>query len=1031
MEKMNVDLCFLTEAKLTDGIYSRNAYGYTVTATEAVSYRQGGMALAYRESRHWLVESVQRHGPNVMSCILVTGRRRQPLVGAYIPPADVSTIGYIETALDRFTEGPAPLLLGDLNVNLRAPTGAREAQIAAMVASYGLNDMLLHFKQRRRYRDGATWRQTRQGEVVKGWCDYILGTKRRFFRKVVIRDPRCFSSDHFLVMGQLMSKPYRSHRRYLNGRRSYPLKAHKVGPDSSTADQLYHELKAAIPKPTRQERKRRDWISEATWLLVDQRSALRRSPGYNQAEHRRLNRRVNASLKQDRKRRVEAAGHAIESLLGGQDAQGAWNRAKAWYRQAEDRPPKPTRQELNAVTTEYANLYTQEAPPGEPVPVMVHPFDVPDHVPTEDEVEDAVKRLRRGKAPGPSGIRADHLKEWLAAARREQDPDSTNWTTLVNLVKHCFHTGELPTELARSTMVLLPKGSGGFRGIGLLEIIWKLIASIMNQRFQSSIVLHDALHGFRAKRGTGTATIEAKLLQQWARLQQVPLCEIFVDLRKAHDTLDRDRALEILEGYGVGPRSLKLLRQFWAQQKVVAKQSGYYGKPFDATRGVTQGDIISPIIFNIVADAVIRHWLFTVSPEETDASDGLGDNITKRAALFYADDGLLASPDREWLQDAFTVLVDMFARVGLRTNTEKTQVMICTPGFIRTYYSTAAYKRKLSHQGDTYRQRKRRRTTCATCGKDLAEGSLLSHVRSQHGGEFPPPTMVAPSPPMDYTVRWPDGRGSSAPCPSAGCPYRADSENLLRRHFATQHPTCAFTVRGQICHPRCERCGMQITAYAVRRGHIGSVLCNQLRQQRHQARQMALSMEAQTTVFRADGVALGQVSQFRYLGRILSEVDSDWPALRRNLTRARQRWAMISRLLVREGASPRVSGYFYKAVVQSVLLFGSETWVWSQSMRLALQGFHHKVARKITNLRPKRQNGVWVVPPIADALEGAGLHPIEEYITRRRNTLLAHVRQRPVYQICQAVERLPGTPTTTQFWWEQFTVDNPFIRDRA
>jgi len=42
-------------------------------------------------------------------------------------------------------------------------------------------------------------------------------------------------------------------------------------------------------------------------------------------------------------------------------------------------------------------------------------------------------------------------------------------------------------------------------------------------------------------------------------------------------------------------------------------------------------------------------------------------------------------------------------------------------------------------------------------------------------------------------------------------------------------------------------------------------------------------------------------------------------------------------------------------VVQSVLLYGSETWVWSQSMRLALQGFHHRVARKITDLRPRLQ----------------------------------------------------------------------------
>ena len=85
------------------------------------------------------------------------------------------------------------------------------------------------------------------------------------------------------------------------------------------------------------------------------------------------------------------------------------------------------------------------------------------------------------------------------------------------------------------------------------------------------------------------------------------------------------------------------------------------------------------------------------------------------------------------------------------------------------------------------------------------------------------------------------------------------------------------------------------------------------------------------------------------------------PALYRNLTRARQRWAQLSRLLVQEGATPRVSGNFYKAIVQSVLLFGSETWVWTKSMRLALRGFHHTVARRLTGRSARLLNGVWVL----------------------------------------------------------------------
>ena len=64
-----------------------------------------------------------------------------------------------------------------------------------------------------------------------------------------------------------------------------------------------------------------------------------------------------------------------------------------------------------------------------------------------------------------------------------------------------------------STVVLLPKSNGDYRGISLLEISWKVIESIVNWRIADKMTFHNALNGFRSRRGTGTACIEAKLLQ--------------------------------------------------------------------------------------------------------------------------------------------------------------------------------------------------------------------------------------------------------------------------------------------------------------------------------------------------------------------------------------------------------------------------------------------------------------------------------------------------------------------------------------
>ncbi len=222
---MNVDVCLLTEAKLTDGIYTRSSNGYSVVSTSAVSHRQGGVALCVHENEYFQVESVACHGPNVMSWVLVTGTRWIPLVGVYIPPADISTLEHVNAALSRFEDGPVPILLGDLNVDLDHPEGDRATQVATVLSDHGLLDMLLHFKHRRPFGSRCTWRQQRTGEVVTGCCNYIMGRDRRTFTMVsIIRVPRHFSSDHQLVLGILRSASERDNRTYRTGRVRFPLR---------------------------------------------------------------------------------------------------------------------------------------------------------------------------------------------------------------------------------------------------------------------------------------------------------------------------------------------------------------------------------------------------------------------------------------------------------------------------------------------------------------------------------------------------------------------------------------------------------------------------------------------------------------------------------------------------------------------------------------------------------------------------------------------------------------------------------------
>ena len=110
------------------------------------------------------------------------------------------------------------------------------------------------------------------------------------------------------------------------------------------------------------------------------------------------------------------------------------------------------------------------------------------------------------------------------------------------------------------------------------------------------------------------------------------------------------------------------------------------------------------------------------------------------------------------------------------------------------------------------------------------------------------------------------------------------------------------------------------------------------------------------------------MKEFRYLGRILTSTDDDWPAVARNLQKARATWGRLARILGREGADPQVSRNFYIAVTQQVLLFGAETWVLTRKTEAFLDAFQGMVARRLTGRMPRRgRDGKWVYLPLAGA----------------------------------------------------------------
>ena len=78
----------------------------------------------------------------------------------------------------------------------------------------------------------------------------------------------------------------------------------------------------------------------------------------------------------------------------------------------------PDQATLERITVDRVDLYSYVPSPGENIPVTVILEEVDDSVPMEDEIEDAVKKLRRNRSGGASGMRSGHLKGWIVTSNR-------------------------------------------------------------------------------------------------------------------------------------------------------------------------------------------------------------------------------------------------------------------------------------------------------------------------------------------------------------------------------------------------------------------------------------------------------------------------------------------------------------------------------------------------------------------------------------------------------------------------------------
>jgi hypothetical protein len=290
-----------------------------------------------------------------------------------------------------------------------------------------------------------------------------------------------------------------------------------------------------------------------------------------------------------------------------------------------------------------------------------------------------------------------------------------------------------------------------------------------------------------------------------------------------------------------------------------------------------------------------------------------------------------------------------------------------------------------NQQAENTTTTKRCRVTCDICGASLAAESLRSHLETQHDifWSFVLNRDIAIARPAEVYHAIEAPNTGTYCCPVPLCLGISSTRFNLCQHFLMRHfqDLVCIPAKGSQPLPKCKQCGLQTLVKDLNGGHHCTELCQRGWERRCQHAAATHSQHALNHVFTCNGDELARVEVFKYLGQLIAYDDADTQAMRSNLGKAWGCWAWIVRVLRAENATPWTSGMFYKATMQAVLLYGSDTWSVPPSSIKQLEGFHIQAAWQMSGLRPeKKPNGSWSYPCSVDVLEKAGLKTITHYM---------------------------------------------------
>ena len=287
---------------------------------------------------------------------------------------------------------------------------------------------------------------------------------------------------------------------------------------------------------------------------------------------------------------------------------------------------------------------------------------------SDEELVEALKRLKYYKAAGPDKVRNEALKPGGEQLRKN----------ILKLFDWIHSREEMPADWASSLVFNLYKDGdatdpSNYRGISLISCLGKLYLSIWNARLSGHFEnrLAEEQGGFRTRRSTTDQvfTLHETLLRR-KRAGETTYC-FFIDFKKAFDTVWHKGLWRRLWDEGVRGKCWRLLRSLYAQLEASVLVDGERSRSCPIGQGVRQGCPLSPVLFSCYINDLVRQL------KEVDGGVRLGNEFL--SALLYADDIVLTARSPEKLQGMINVVAEFCSKWRLSLNTQKSKVFVVKP----------------------------------------------------------------------------------------------------------------------------------------------------------------------------------------------------------------------------------------------------------------------------------------------------------------------------------------------------------------